>query len=190
MVNAVVRAGAGRLRLPSRRRVEDALLLLVGTLVLAGGSVILIGGLAFEPVTSGSMRPGIQPGDLAVLQRVAATQLKAGDVLAYVPPEGSPVQGPLLHRIVSLTAGAAGVSVQTKGDANNVNDFGPVRLAPVEYRMAAVIPYLGWLTYLRGFMWLFVGAGVLVLMVGTLSGVLKRHRQGGVTRRALPASHT
>ena len=184
------RSGAWRHRRPSRRGVQDGLLLLVGVLVLATGAVILIGGLGFDTVTSGSMRPGIQPGDLAVLQRVEATQLVVGDVIAYVPPAGSPVEGPLLHRIVSLTPGAAGVSVQTKGDANNVNDFGPVRLASTGYRMVAVIPYLGWLIYLRGFMWLFVGAGVLVLGVGTLSGALKnrRQKQEGVPSRALPAS--
>ena len=95
-------------------------MLLVGALgVLAGGVALYSGNLRLQVVTSGSMRPTISPGDVAVTTPIPIATLAVGDVIAFFPPgEGRPV----LHRIATLEPDPAGPLITTKGDANNVAD--------------------------------------------------------------------
>ncbi len=67
-------------------------------------------------VTGGSMRPGIQPGDVVVT--VPAHHPGIGSVVTYRKPGR-----PMLHRIVGVDARGRLV---TKGDANTVADAAPV----------------------------------------------------------------
>jgi signal peptidase I len=147
------------------------LMLAAGVLCLAGGALMFAGGYSLNAVTSGSMRPGLQPGDLVVLQRVVTTTLKVGDVIAYVPPNRPE---PLIHRIVSLQhADGGAVVVQTQGDANNVSDLGPVRLSDTSYRLAASVPLLGWLTVMRAYVWLVVLAILSLMALLWAKGVVR-----------------
>jgi signal peptidase I len=152
----------------ARSKFVTGLVVVLGLGALAGGTAILVGGYNLNTVTSGSMRPGIQPGDLVVLQRVNATTLKVGDVIAYVPPNGAE---PLLHRIVTLSS-SAGVLVETQGDANNTLDSGPVRLDATAFRLAGSVPFLGWLIVLRSWIWLAFGAALVLLALAWLRGVV------------------
>ena len=157
----------------ARSKVLTALLVVLGLLIFGGGTAMLVGGYSLNTVTSGSMRPGIQPGDLVVLQRVESTSLKVGDVIAYVPPTGGE---PILHRIKTLASGAD-VFVQTQGDANNTPDFGPVHLDVTASRLAASVPLLGWLILLRSWIWLAFGGVLLLIALGWLKGVVRSKRQ-------------
>ena len=157
----------------ARSKVLTGLLVAFGLLIFAGGTAMLVGGYSLNTVTSGSMRPGIQPGDLVVLQRVESTSLKVGDVIAYVPPTGGE---PILHRIKTLASGAD-VFVQTQGDANNTPDFGPVHLDVTASRLAASVPLLGWLILLRSWIWLAFGGVLLLIALGWLKGVVRSKRQ-------------
>ena len=157
----------------ARSKVLTGLLVAFGLLIFAGGTAMLVGGYSLNTVTSGSMRPGIQPGDLVVLQRVESTSLKVGDVIAYVPPTGGE---PILHRIKTL-ASTGGVFVQTQGDANNTPDFGPVHLDVTASRLAASVPLLGWLILLRSWIWLAFGGVLVLIALGWLKGVVRSKRQ-------------
>lgn len=112
--------------------------------------------LSMQPVLTGSMRPGIQPGDLALLRPVPSQEIRDGDIIAYLPPDRSV---PVMHRIVSLTP----EGIVTKGDANSVTDpWGRVRprSATVE-RLVAVVPKVGFLIEARRTLVVIAG-GVLL----------------------------
>lgn len=123
--------------------------LLTGALVVVGAAILAVGlgarvaDLHFQTVLSGSMRPAINPGDLAVTQGVPVGSIRVGDVIAFIPPAESE---PVLHRVASLANGV----VTTKGDANTVPDPWHVTLSgATAYRLVAVVPYAGWLTDLE-----------------------------------------
>jgi signal peptidase I len=111
------------------------------------------GAYSANPVLSGSMRPAIQPGDVAVLERVPVSSLRVGDVLAYRAPDGSY----RLHRLVVVDL----PKVQTKGDANQSPDE-PVKLVGSDaYRLVAAIPYVGWLLNAKAAVWLVAGLALV-----------------------------
>ncbi|MBI9082905.1 MAG: hypothetical protein JEZ11_04860 [Desulfobacterales bacterium] len=65
------------------------------------------------------MRPLIRSGDAVVVERVAACDLKPGDLIFFVNRRRSPV----LHRILRIDRGGqGGVVFRTKGDAQGMFD--------------------------------------------------------------------
>lgn len=94
-------------------------------------------------VLTGSMRPGIQPGDVVVAAPVAAHDLRLGDIVTFQPESDNPTL--ITHRIVELSDGDAGVQLITRGDANSADD--PQILAEqVRGRMLYVVPKIGYVT--------------------------------------------
>lgn len=152
------------------RRVLDVILLVVALAALAAGITVFLLHLQLQPVLSGSMRPGIQPGDLAVVRPVPVSSLEAGDVVVYHPP-GTGVGDdatPVMHRITSLDEQADGLWITTRGDANDVDDpWGRVRLrGDTAYRLLAVVPKVGYLP-----VWSQGLRGPALILAGLLLGV-------------------
>ena len=126
-----VRAGAGMLL--------ATVVLLVG--LTAVGS--LTGRWGLVPVLTGSMRPGIQPGDLVLVTPEPVTEVRPGQVLLFRPPGNTAA---VVHRVVSVSDAGGVPAIQTKGDANNVADPWKARLdGPRAFRVRAVLPHLGYL---------------------------------------------
>jgi signal peptidase len=149
------------------------LIVAVAVIAVAVGILVFVANLHFQTVTSGSMRPTISPGDVAVTQSVPVSSLKVGDVIVFFPPTNS--TEPVMHRIVSL----ANDVVTTRGDANNVDDPWKVTLSgTTAYRMVAVVPFLGWLTELKGAA--LVVAGLLVALAILLE--LRKEVRGRKTK--------
>jgi signal peptidase len=146
--------------------VATAALCVVALFVVADGLALAFGGFALHTVLSGSMRPGIQPGDLVVVQRAPASSLHVGDVIAFLPPDGgtAPVapgsSEPVLHRVISMDQ-STGI-LQTRGDANTAADS-PVVLRGEAWRLVARIPLAGWLWAFRGVLWIVAGAFLLLV---------------------------
>ncbi|TLM86496.1 S26 family signal peptidase [Pseudarthrobacter sp. NamE2] len=88
------------------------------------------------------MSPGINPGDIAVVQEVPAASLQQGEV-ATVQREGSAL--PVTHRVVGNVADPADpqkVLLTMKGDANSSED--PVRYnVHTAKRLLFSVPALG-----------------------------------------------
>ena len=125
-------------------RLLTALIVVVGVIAIGIGVLVVVAGLHFQVVTSGSMRPTASPGDLAVTRAVPVSSLKVGDVIVFYPP--GVTAEPVMHRIVSLDKGV----IKTRGDANNVDDPWQVTLTgTTAYRLVAVVPFIGWLTELQ-----------------------------------------
>ncbi len=115
------------------------------------------------PVLSGSMRPGMQPGDVAITQRVPISDLKVRDVLVFYPPNET--RQPTVHRIVKLTVKRGTTSITTWGDANLVPDPAVSSLkGSTAYRMVRVLPLAGYPA-----IWLQNGGrGTLAIGLGAL----------------------
>jgi len=99
----------------------------LGTLLMVAGclTVLLLHWSAFGwkalSVPTGSMRPGMPPGSLALMHRVPDSTLKVGDVITYVNPLHPSTT--ISHRIVKkyLISNKIPAFI-TKGDANKSAD--------------------------------------------------------------------
>jgi signal peptidase len=171
-----VQAHSATARRASRAsRWRTGLIVAAGVACLAAGIGFRTADLHVQTVLSGSMRPTISPGDLAITQAVPADAVRVGDVIVFAPPDGTQ---PVLHRVASRE----GDVLTTKGDANSVADPWRIRLADsTGYRLVVVVPLLGWLTQLRGIA--LVAAGLIVALL-----ILLEMRKGVGARRSQIAS--
>jgi signal peptidase len=155
------------------RKWLSTLLLVVafGALAFAGYQV-KTGQWHATPVLSGSMRPGLQPGDVVVTQRVPISELRVRDVVVFYPPNQTAHQ--TVHRIVKLTVKGTTTSITTWGDANLVPDAAVSSLkGDTAYRMVRVVPLVGypaiWLQNgSRGMLAIALGATLLVAAAVTI----------------------
>ncbi len=121
----------------SARQVREYIYPLVAISVLSLVFLVLMShGYYMLMVLTGSMKPYISPGDIAI---IGPGSLKPGSVVAYIGPAKSVV----LHRIVNVVADHNNIlSIVTKGDANNVTDP-PVPPSAVLGTLKLHIPYVG-----------------------------------------------
>lgn len=92
---------------------------------------------------TGSMSPGINPGDVVVSVRTPVSELKVGDVITYSTPiDDHRIE---THRVASIKRDDAGAtSVTTKGDANaGADPWTAVLSEDYVHTQAGVVPYLG-----------------------------------------------
>jgi signal peptidase len=116
--------------------------------VLATGLVLALSiGPRFLPynaytIVSGSMRPGIPVGSVAVVRPADAASLKPGDIISFHRPD---VPNEIVtHRILRIETSKSGRFFVTKGDANSLPDPWRVPASGVGQRYAFDIPYLGY----------------------------------------------
>jgi len=99
---------------------------------------------AYRTVTvlTGSMRPQMPAGSMAVLVPVSPASVKVGDVITYQAPIAD--HRVVTHRVVKIVEPGPHPVVSTKGDANVSPDAWEARLtgSPV-WRRTAVVPYAG-----------------------------------------------
>jgi signal peptidase I len=133
------------------------------------------------PVLSGSMRPGLQPGDIVVTQRVPVSDLHVRDVIVFQPPNEGSRQ--TVHRIVKLTVKHGTTVITTRGDANTVNDPAVTALrGTTTYRVARVVPLVGYpAVWLSGghHGLLAIGLGLLLLIVAVVVLLRPQDRSEG-----------
>ncbi|MCZ2827431.1 hypothetical protein O2W14_01110 [Modestobacter sp. VKM Ac-2986] len=143
----------------------------LGALVLAVlvAAVPTVVGWQAAVVTSGSMAPRVQPGDVTVARPVDTSDLAAGQVLLVDDPDGA--GGLLLHRLVSVEDGG----LRLRGDANPTADGSLVDPAAVHGVAALRLPGLGlpvlWAAQQR---WVPLGGAGLAL--AALLGLSVLHR--------------
>jgi signal peptidase len=108
-------------------------------------AIVLPGFLGLERyvIVGDSMTGSIPKGSIVYARVVPVEQLKAGDVITFVPPGMS---APVTHRIASITQGADGLPVfLTKGDHNEVPDpWRTTFVQPAAARYAFHVPILGY----------------------------------------------
>ena len=99
-------------------------------------------GAAPYTVLTGSMRPAMAPGDLAIVDPVDTADIRIGDVITYQLVPGEPEV--LTHRVVRINATSGGQrTFVTQGDANTHSDAEPVIEAQVRGKVAYSVPLIG-----------------------------------------------
>jgi signal peptidase len=155
-----------------------------------GNGLLLVGVLAFlliavgphlfgyrtATMLTGSMEPGIMPGDVVVTVPKPAGEIAVGDVISYqIPIEDHRVE---THRVTKVIHHRDGtIAVQTKGDANdNVDPWTATLQQDTVWEMKAVVPKLGSAirvlrspAFQHGIFWVALG-GLLVVGVSTIWG--------------------
>ncbi|MCA6213725.1 signal peptidase I [Thermococcus bergensis] len=104
------------------------------------------GNLELLVVLSGSMQPLFNPGDVIVVERVNASSIAVGDVVAFRPPDAKDEKILVTHRVVEILVNESGRYFQTRGDNNEDVDPFLVPAENVVGKAIFSIPYLGYLT--------------------------------------------
>jgi signal peptidase len=114
-------------------------------IILIWGSTGLLG---FQPsiIASGSMRPTLDVGDIAITVQTHPENIKVGDIIQYWR-EGE--QAPTIHRVIEITNAGGITYITTKGDANTAPDE-PIMATKTLNKVILTIPKLGWISiYLK-----------------------------------------
>ena len=85
-------------------------------------------------ITTDSMKPNINSGDIIIINKADKENLKVGDVITFSQPEGL-----ITHRIVKIEED----EYITKGDNNNIEDEKKVKYEQIKGRKVMKIPFLG-----------------------------------------------
>jgi signal peptidase len=150
--------------------------------MLAAAVVVLWLHVGLQTVLTGSMRPHLNPGDVAVSRLEPVRDLHSGQVIVFVPPgQGAPYA----HRVTSVTGPPGAPVITTKGDANPVPDPWHARIDAAQVRVVfGRVPLLG-----RALLWVHgpqgraAAVGVIGLLVtGVGCGALWRTGKRGVSR--------
>ena len=85
-------------------------------------SKITVGNFYIFQIISESMMPEYKVGDVIVVKKVPAEELKVGDDISYLATDPS-IQGlRITHKIIEINKRDGEYYIVTKGDANNIED--------------------------------------------------------------------
>jgi len=129
----------GRIRRKARSSTASWLTIMLLSVILIWGSTGLLG---FQPsiIASGSMRPTMEVGDIAITVKTPPDKIRVGDIIQYWR-EGD--VAPTIHRVMEISHRGGMVYIVTKGDANNVPDDPITTTQPVG-KVILIIPKVGW----------------------------------------------
>lgn len=130
---------------------------LVVSLLLASTFLPQLAGWTSLVVTSGSMAPALDPGDVVLVKPVDGASMEPMDIITFVTSDGTLVT----HRIVDKGTDSDGTSFVTKGDANEEADGGTVDSRNVVGQVRYSVPHVGYLVA-----WARTPLGLAVLALG------------------------
>lgn len=160
--------------MPLSKNANRALTYVLLILVIVAGSELVVGSaLGSSPVyvvVSKSMVPTLQIGDLVIAEKVPYSSIHAGQVIIYVPPNGSGgcYGETIVHRVVSVTS----TGLITQGDDRVTNphpdepyQWPAVTPECVKGVVVLAIPYLGLVSMLIPSPWNYVLVGLILIFV-------------------------
>ena len=102
------------------------------------------GYLGVQPtvIYSGSMRPAMDVGDVAILSEVPINEIQEGDIIQYRIANSTI---PIVHRVYDISGEGDTKVFITKGDANSAPDSDPILAEQVVGKAVFTIPKLGWI---------------------------------------------
>lgn len=148
--------------------------LVAGSVVtfVAAYAALLVTGYKPVAVYSGSMRPTLGVGSLAVDRVVEAHTVRVGDLITFDDPT---VVGRLVtHRVVQIVPTRHGLAYRTKGDANAARDPWAIRLPGKVGRVSFDVPFAGYVLFYahtREVRTALIALAALVLLAGALRGI-------------------
>lgn len=128
------------------RRIEYVILLIViYNICIVGISAILnksgasIFGFKAYVITTESMSPNINAGDVVIIKKVEENKLNVEDVISFKQDNGI-----ITHRIIEINKVENGrKEYTTKGDNNNIQDSKNISYKDIEGKKILRVPYLG-----------------------------------------------
>lgn len=93
-------------------------------------------------ISSGSMQPALDVGDIVIISELDIDSLKVGDIIQY---RQANISIPIVHRIDEIKTEEGVTLFFTKGDANNNRDMEPVRANQIMGKALFNIPKIGWI---------------------------------------------
>jgi len=140
-------------------------------------------------VTSSSMAPTFDTGAVVRIAPVVdRSKLHAGQVVTF---GATRTHSPTTHRILSVVAKPDGTYLQTKGDANTVEDSGLTPVSSVTGVMTGSIPLFGrWLMFYQAGMGkaLLLGIPLGLIVIGQLRSLFGGRRRREDTAAATSAT--
>ena len=132
---------------PHRRKYPKAKFVGIGASVALVLGILAWSGILtpFMVVSSQSMHPALNYGDLTIIRGESAEEIQVGDIIAFDVPSSykASVQSPVIHRVTEKFVDGEGIYFETRGDANPNEDPWKVPAGNVLGEYAAKIPYLG-----------------------------------------------
>lgn len=89
-------------------------------------------------IISGSMEPELDIGDMVIVKKVAENELKIGDIISY--RQGQAI---ITHRISQIETKNGQIEFKTKGDNNNTEDSGTIKIDMIEGKVIGRIKFIG-----------------------------------------------
>ncbi len=108
-----------------------------------GSKVVNIAGYSVMSVISPSMDPEYKIGDIVIIKKTDASELKKGDVITFSSLDPVLQGGPVTHRINDIIVEDGKVKFETKGDANKVVDSDLVTEDKIYGKVQFKIPSVG-----------------------------------------------
>lgn len=103
--------------------------------------------LPFHPVSSGSMVPTLNVGDLIVVRGVEPQLVSVGDIIVFHSPRNHDML--IVHRVVGINNQAGRLYFETKGDNNPAKDsWSPYPGVPETNLVGVVIGKVAYLGYI------------------------------------------
>ena len=151
-----------RLGFTSEKMIEVIKTVLLVTLIVEtymGAAYISNNFTPLMVVTTASMEPTINVGDLIYVQGIAPSDIKVGDIITFKPPKDY-IKGTLItHRVVDITYDTNEIYFKTKGDNNPTVDPWVVESGDVVGIQTAILPNIG-----SFFLWIRTPAGIVTLI--------------------------
>lgn len=127
-------------------RVATWLVVAVATLIAVALVAVTVGPrfLPYQAlvVRSGSMSPTIPTGSIVFYKKIAAADVKVGDIIVFTKPGTTGEK--VTHRVYRITHGANGTFFTTKGDANGAPDDWQVPAVGNGWVSAFHVPGIGY----------------------------------------------
>ena len=110
-------------------------------------------------ITTDSMSPSINTGDVIIVKKVQEEKLQAGDVITFKQQDKV-----ITHRITHIDEQDGKKQYTTKGDNNNLEDNEKIEYSEIEGENVLTIPKLGYFIYAleNQIVFLFV---ILILLI-------------------------
>lgn len=161
--------------------------LLLACLALLLGLVVVPQVMGATPyvVLTGSMRPAMPPGTIAVVEPRDFARIQIDDVVTFQARSGDPEV--ITHRVIGFANVGGERRLVTRGDANGTSDEAPIREEQVRGVVAYAVPWLGWAVIWiiphRQAVIIGVSAALAVYAIAQVTVILIRRRTSSISKK-------
>lgn len=113
-------------------------IILIGISMVDGIDNLSIFGYQAYIITSDSMKPEINNGDVIIVRKIGQEEIKENDVIVYSEEAQN-----ITHRVIEITEKDGHKEYKTKGDNNQVEDSKFVLYENIKGKVMFKIPFLG-----------------------------------------------